>query len=67
MAGQNSGKNFPLLHSQIELPPALRSAPTPSRLESYESLWICVNRICDRYLKTQSTREYKAFPPPNTR
>ncbi len=67
MAGQNSGKNTPLLHSQIELPPALRSAPTTSRLESYESLWICVNRICDRYLKAQSAREYRAVSKQKTK
>ena len=43
-----------VLHSQIILPKKLRLAPPALSLEDYESLWIRVNRICDRYVPSRT-------------
>lgn len=39
-----------LLHSQIVLPRRKVRAKDYSCCDNYESLWIRVNRICDRYI-----------------
>jgi hypothetical protein len=42
------------LHSQLTLPARAIRKPLLASVESYESLWNRVNRICDRYIQPQN-------------
>jgi hypothetical protein len=51
---QSVERGTPVLHFQLTLPKM--PAPRRSCDEQYESLWSCVNRICDHYLSADSGR-----------
>jgi hypothetical protein len=47
-----------ILHSQLILPRREVRIPAFAIAENYETLWNCVNRICDKYIPTLRLEEF---------